>query len=233
MSRHISEKYEEELASVKEMLMEMGGLVEQQLNNACEALITHDRQIANAVREAEKRVNRLEVELDDQCVSIIALRQPAARDLRVMMSITKAVTDLERIGDEADRIAKMAIKMADRPIPADQYADFRALHQRLLPMLTGALDAFARRDTALALKVIAKDSKIDEGYEALLSKTVANMQNEPEGVEHAMSLIWAARALERIGDHAKNIGEYVVYQVEGTDVRHRKAARARLTAAQE
>ena len=120
MSKHISEKYDEELAAVQEALMEMGGLVEQQLNDACEGLITHDRHLSNKVREVEKRVNQLEVDLDDQCVSIIALRQPAARDLRVITSIMKAVTDLERIGDEADRIAKMALGVADLPIPANQ-----------------------------------------------------------------------------------------------------------------
>ncbi len=222
MSRHISEKYDEELAAVQESLMEMGGLVEQQLNDACRALITHNRELANKVRDVEQSVNTLEVELDDQCVSIIALRQPTARDLRVMMSIMKAVTDLERIGDEADRIAKMALHVADLPIPANQYADFHTIQSDLVPMLTGALDAFARADTALALSVIADDEKVDEGYAALVRKNITEMRENPEDVEHAMNLIWAARALERIGDHAKNISEYVVYQVEGEDVRHRR-----------
>lgn len=222
MSRHISEKYDEELAAVQESLMEMGGLVEQQLNDACRALITHNRELANKVRDVEQSVNTLEVELDDQCVSIIALRQPTARDLRVMMSIMKAVTDLERIGDEADRIAKMALHVADLPIPANQYADFHTIQTDLVPMLTGALDAFARADTTLALSVIADDEKVDEGYAALVRKNITEMRENPEDVEHAMNLIWAARALERIGDHAKNISEYVVYQVEGEDVRHRR-----------
>jgi len=219
MSKHISEKYDEELAAVQEALMEMGGLVEQQLNDACEGLITHDRHLSNKVREVEKRVNQLEVDLDDQCVSIIALRQPAARDLRVITSIMKAVTDLERIGDEADRIAKMALGVADLPIPAN--------HTDIVPMLTGALDAFARRDTTLAVKVIADDEKVDEGYAALVRKNMTEMRKNPEDVEHAMNLMWAARALERIGDHAKNICEYVVYQVEGEDVRHRSIGQER------
>lgn len=227
MSKHISEKYDEELAAVQEALMEMGGLVEQQLNDACEALITHDRELANKVRGVETRVNQLEVDLDDQCVSIIALRQPTARDLRVMMSIMKAVTDLERIGDEADRIAKMALGVADLPIPNNQYADFRTIHADIVPMLTGALDAFARRDTELAVKIIADDEKVDEGYAALVRKNLTDMREHPEEVEHAMNLVWAARALERIGDHAKNICEYVVYQVEGEDVRHRSPGRER------
>jgi len=227
MSKHISEKYDEELAAVQEALMEMGGLVEQQLNDACEGLITHDRHLSNKVREVEKRVNQLEVDLDDQCVSIIALRQPAARDLRVITSIMKAVTDLERIGDEADRIAKMALGVADLPIPANQYADFCTIHTDIVPMLTGALDAFARRDTTLAVKVIADDEKVDEGYAALVRKNMTEMRKNPEDVEHAMNLMWAARALERIGDHAKNICEYVVYQVEGEDVRHRSIGQER------
>ncbi len=223
MSRHISEKYDEELAAVQESLMEMGGLVEQQLKDGCRALITHNRELANTVRDVEQRVNQLEVDLDDQCVSIIALRQPTARDLRVMMSIMKAVTDLERIGDEADRIAKMALHVADLPIPDNQYADFHSIQTDLTPMLSGALDAFARRDTKLALSVIEDDEKVDEGYAALVRKNITEMRENPEDVEHAMNLIWAARALERIGDHAKNICEYVVYQVKGEDVRHRPA----------
>jgi len=228
MSRHISEKYDEELAAVQESLMEMGGLVEQQLNDACRALITHNRDLANSVREVETRVNQLEVDLDDQCVSIIALRQPTARDLRVMMSIMKAVTDLERIGDEADRIAKMALHVADLAIPDNQYADFHNIQTDLTPMLSGALDAFARRDTKLALSVIDDDEKVDEGYAALVRKNITEMRQHPEDVEHAMNLIWAARALERIGDHAKNICEYVVYQVKGEDVRHRPAGQERI-----
>lgn len=227
MSRHISEKYDEELAAVQEALMEMGGLVEQQLNDACRALITHNRDLAKQVREVERRVNTLEVDLDDQCVSIIALRQPTARDLRVMTSIMKAVTDLERIGDEADRIAKMALYLADSPIPDNQYAEFYAIQNDLVPMLTGALDAFARRDTKLAVSVIADDEKVDEGYAALVRKNITEMREHPEDVEHAMNLMWAARALERIGDHAKNICEYVVYQVEGEDVRHRPKGQER------
>ena len=227
MSRHISEKYDEELATVQESLMEMGGLVEQQLNDACRALITHNRDLANQVRQVERRVNQLEVDLDDQCVSIIALRQPTARDLRVIMSIMKAVTDLERIGDEADRIAKMALSVADLNIPDNQYADFQTIQTDLVPMLTGALDAFARRDTALALSVIANDEKVDEGYATLVRKSITEMRENPEDVEHAMNLMWAARALERIGDHAKNISEYVVYQVEGEDVRHRPSGQER------
>ena len=225
MSRHISEKYEEELAHVQDLLMEMGGLVEQQVNQACESLINHDREAAKVVRSVESRVNQLEVTLDDQCISIIALRQPTARDLRVMMSIMKAVTDLERIGDEADRIAKMALSVADLPIPANQYADFRTIYADLVPILNGALDAFARRDTALALKVIAQDKKVDLGYAELVSKSVGDIRANPDDVEHSMNLIWAARALERIGDHAKNISEYVVYQVEGEDVRHQNKGR--------
>ena len=222
MNRHISEKYDEELASVQESLMKMGGLVEQQLNDACRALVSHDRSLAGKVRELETEVNTLEVELDDQCVSIIALRQPAAGDLRAMISIVKAVTDLERIGDEADRIAKMALGISDVPIPENQYAEFRAIHADTVPILTGALDAFARRDTQLALKVIADDQKVDDGYAALVRKQMVDIRENPADVEHAINLMWAARSLERIGDHAKNISEYVVYQVEGEDVRHRR-----------
>ena len=220
MSRHISEQFDAELAAVRDSLMRMGGLVEQQVNRACEALVTHDRSLAERVRTNEQQVNQLEVELDDQCVTIIARRQPTARDLREMISIVKTITDLERIGDEAERIAKMAIQVADQEIPSHQYGDFRAIHANIERMLNGALDAFARFDDTKAMEVIAADEAVDLGYKALIREQISEMRSNPATVEHNMNLAWAARALERIGDHAKNIGEYVVYQVKGQDVRH-------------
>ena len=200
--------------------MEMGGIVESQVNNSCTALVTHDLDMAEEVRDVEANLNQFEVELDDLCVSIIAKRQPTARDLRTVVSVMKVITDLERIGDEADRIARMALDLANSEIPTDHYADFRSLHTNAVKMLKRALDAFARLDIEMALRVIEDDELIDNGYDRILRLCSEQMQSNPTEVERLLRLMWSARAVERIGDHAKNIGEYVIYLVKGRDVRH-------------
>ena len=220
MAKHISEQYDLELAQVRERLMEMGGIVESQVNNSCTALVTHDLDMAEEVRDVEANLNQFEVELDDLCVSIIAKRQPTARDLRTVVSVMKVITDLERIGDEADRIARMALDLANSEIPTDHYADFRSLHTNAVKMLKRALDAFARLDIEMALRVIEDDELIDNGYDRILRLCSEQMQSNPTEVERLLRLMWSARAVERIGDHAKNIGEYVIYLVKGRDVRH-------------
>lgn len=220
MQKHISEQYDLELSQIRDTLMEMGGLVEAQVNNACNALVNHDRELAEDVRDVETRLNQFEVELDDRCVSIIAKRQPTASDLRAVVSVMKVITDLERIGDEADRIAKMAMELADSVPPAHQYAEFRAIHTNVVKMLKRTLDAFARLDVESALRVFEEDQNIDQAYNMIVRHAIETMQANPEEVERSVSLMWAARALERIGDHAKNISEYVIYQVKGRDVRH-------------
>ncbi|MEM7219821.1 MAG: phosphate signaling complex protein PhoU [Pseudomonadota bacterium] len=222
MNRHISEQFDAELNAAHQALMGMGGLVERQLDNACTALVTHDRDLALSVREQESRVNQFELELDDQCTTIIARRQPTASDLRVILGMLKSVTDLERIGDEANRIAKMALKIADLGTPADRYAEFRDLHHEIKSMLAESLDAFARQDAELAVRVIESDEAVDAHYGALVAHHTEHMRSNPQTLEHPLNVIWAARALERAGDHAKNICESVVYQVEGRDVRHPK-----------
>ena len=220
MAKHISEQYDLELAQVRERLMEMGGIVESQVNNSCTALVTHDLDMAEEVRDVEANLNQFEVELDDLCVSIIAKRQPTARDLRTVVSVMKVITDLERIGDEADRIARMALDLANSEIPTDHRADSRSLHANAVKMLKRALDAFARLDIAMALRVIEDDELIDNGYDRILRLCSEQMQSNPTEVERLLRLMWSARAVERIGDHAKNIGEYVIYLVKGRDVRH-------------
>ena len=219
MAKHISEQYDLELAQVRERLMEMGGIVESQVNNSCTALVTHDLDMAEEVRDVEANLNQFEVELDDLCVSIIAKRQPTARDLRTVVSVMKVITDLERIGDEADRIARMALDLANSEIPTDHYADFRSLHTNAVKMLKRALDAFARLDIEMALRVIEDDELIDNGYDRILRLCSEQMQSNPTEVERLLRLMWSARAVERIGDHAKNIGEYVIYLVKGRDFR--------------
>ncbi len=224
MNKHISEQYDLELDDIKARLMEMGGLVEQQLERSCRALVSHDIELAQQVCDDDDRINQMEVDLDEQCVQIIARRQPAASDLRTLISVMRAITDLERIGDEADRIAKMAKGMAREEIPEDQYRDFRDVTGLVSKQLRAALDAFARLDVNTAQDVITGDDEVDDGYTNIVSSMLKVMAAEPEQINRSMNTIWAARALERIGDHAKNLGEYVVYQVQGEDVRHSKAA---------
>ena len=224
MQKHISEQYDLELSEIRDTLMEMGGLVEAQVNNACTSLVTHDMELAEEVRDNESRLNQFEVDLDDRCVSIIAKRQPTAGDLRAIVSVMKVITDLERIGDEADRIARMALDLADSEKPKHQYADFRGIHGNVMKMLKRTLDAFARLDVESALRVFEDDEFIDRAYNKIVRQSIETMQNNPEEVERSVSVMWASRALERIGDHAKNISEYVIYQVKGRDVRHSDVA---------
>ena len=229
MAKHISEQYDLELLQIRERLMEMGGIVEAQVSNACSALINHDLEMAAEVRDVEADLNQLEVELDDLCVSVIAKRQPTARDLRTVVSVMKVITDLERIGDEAARIERMALDWANSEIPSHQYSDFRTLQTNAIKSLKKALDAFARLDIEVALRVIEDDEMIDDGYKNILRRCSEQMQSDPTEVERLLRVMWAARAVERIGDHTKNIGEYVIYLVKGQDVRHTRITDVDLT----
>lgn len=226
MNRHISEQYDAELDSARSLLLEMGGLVEQQLQHACQSLYNHDAKLAEQVRDREDRVNRHEVDLDDLCVQIIARRQPAATDLRTLISLMNASTDLERVGDEADRIAKLVLRIADMELPADHYADVRTMAERAQGMLAMALDAFARQNAENAVGVIEADEDVDDAYDRIVRRMGKVMKNHPERFEQTLTVLWVARALERCGDHAKNLAEYIVYLVKGQDVRHADAAAA-------
>lgn len=220
MSRHISEQFDAELDGVRLLLMEMGGLVERQVETSVRSFVTHDAALAEEVLTQEDEVNRLEVVLDDQCVRTIALRQPAARDLRFLISIMKAGTDLERAGDEAARIAKMANQVSRLTPSADGYADLSHMGELVTNMVRGSLDAFARTSLEAAYGVISADVEVDALFgrceDALYE--LANVESEVS--RRAICTVWVARSLERIGDHAKNIGEHLVYLIEGTDVRH-------------
>lgn len=226
MNRHISEQYDAELDSARAHLLEMGGLVEQQLQSACSALYQHDAELALKVRQGDDRINRMEVEIDDLCVQIIARRQPAATDLRCLISIMKASTDLERVGDEANRIAKMVRQVADLDRPGDHYREIRDMAVLVQQMLTNALDAFARVNAESAADVIRADQHVDDAYDGIVRGMGATMRAQPDQIEQLLTRLWIARALERCGDHAKNLCEYIVYLVKGQDVRH-PDARAR------
>ena len=225
MSRHISEQYDSELESLRLRLMEMGGLVERQLQSATRAFVTHDAGLAAGVLEVETEVNLAELALDDDCVHIIARRQPAARDLRLLISIMKAGTDLERVGDETCKIAKMTEQVATVPIPANGYAGIQHLRDLVGRMLTNTLDAFARLDLDAAYGVIAADADVDDHFAIIDRSLLREIDEHPDYVQRAVNTVWTARALERIGDHAKNISEYIVYLIGGRDVRHRGSLR--------
>ncbi len=220
MSRHISEQFDAELETVRRQFMEMGGLVEQQLRDAMQALVTHDSALGDRVRKRDHEVNRYEVSLDEQCIHTIARRQPAAGDLRLLVTIMKASTDLERIGDEADRIARMAIGASGHELPRSRYEEVRRIYELVSKTVSSALDAVARLDTQAALDQIAADKAVDDAYHDALANLSKQMTQHPETVPQTLAAIWAARALERIGDHAKNIAEYVLYLVKGKDIRH-------------
>ncbi|OGT36106.1 MAG: phosphate transport system regulatory protein PhoU [Gammaproteobacteria bacterium RBG_16_51_14] len=220
LPHHISRQFDHELEDVRSKVMAMGGLVEQQLFNALSALTENDMELVDVVIGREVEVNSYEVMIDLECTRILARRQPAASDLRLVMAITKTITDLERIGDEAEKVAKMALDLAEKQAPRPYYVGINTMGIHVMNMLHGALDAFTRVDSKAALEVAGREPESDEQYVAILRQLITYMIEDPRNITAALDAVWTARALERVGDHARNICEYVIYFVEGKDVRH-------------
>lgn len=219
-SQHISQKFETELQDIRSRVLAMAGLVEKQVADALEALITGNVDLARQVIEQDTQVNGLEIQIDEECTQIIALRQPTASDLRLIIAILKTITDLERIGDEANSIAQKALNLSEQDRPKKSYRELSALGTHVCMMLRDALDAFGRFDVDAALKVAREDKNVDEEYEGILRQMITYMMEDPRTISRVLDLMWSARSLERIGDHATNVCEYVIYLVEGKDVRH-------------
>ncbi len=220
-SEHISKQFETDLDTTRTRVLQMGGLVEAQILAAIDAYATGDAALIDQVIENDARVNGYEVAIDGACNHIVVKRQPAASDLRLIMAISKIVTDLERIGDEAEKIARMARAIYEHGgHHAQRFPSIRHAAQIAVRMVRQALDAFARLDAALAAEVVKEDVAIDGEFRSVLRQLITYMMEDPRTISPALDIVWVAKAVERIGDHAKNLAEQVIYIVKGTDVRH-------------
>ena len=220
-SEHTSKQFDAELEAVRARVLQMGGLVESQIRLAVESLTGGDVELMNRIIADDHRVNAMEVEIDESCNQIIARRQPAAGDLRMIMTVIKTITDLERIGDEAEKIARMAKLLSQREsLILPRYNEIKNAADLALDMLRKSLDAFARLDLACAAQVVRQDELVDEEFRTIMRYLITFMMEDPRTISTALEILFVAKAIERIGDHAKNMSEYVVYMVKGRDVRH-------------
>ncbi len=219
-SHHISQQFNADLEEIKNNVLEMGGMVEKQLSDAIDAIINADSGLGALVREDDAAINAMEMQIDEECNRILARRQPAASDLRLVLSIIKAVNDLERIGDESAKIARLAIELTEQGESSKGYVEIRHIGEHVRRMVSMALDAFARYDIDAALAVAREDASVDVEYSSAMREMITYMIEDPRSITRVLNVVWALRSLERVGDHAKNIAEHVIYLVKGTDVRH-------------
>ena len=220
-TEHTSKQFDAELEAVRARVLQMGGLVESQIRLAVETLSSGDVAQMNRIIADDHRVNAMEVEIDENCNQIIARRQPAAGDLRMVMTVIKTITDLERIGDEAEKIARMAKLLSQKErLILPRYTEIKHAAELALDMLRKSLDAFARLDLSCAAQVVRQDELVDEEFRTIMRYLITFMMEDPRTISTALEILFIAKAIERIGDHAKNMSEYVVYMVKGRDVRH-------------
>ena len=221
MNEHVSKRFDSELENLRSRVMQMGGLVETQIGRAIESFISGDQDLMQQVIADDHQVNGLEVSIDDDCAHIIARRQPTAGDLRMVMAVSKIVTDLERIGDEAAKIARMGKEIYQRDkLLIPRLTDIRKVGGIGITMLRDVLDAFVRLDVSDATRIIREDAAVDDQFRGILRQLITYMMEDPRTISTALDIVFIAKAIERIGDHAKNIAEDVIYIVKGTDVRH-------------
>lgn len=220
LGQHISKQFNEELEDVRGKVLQMGGIVEEQLHRAILALINGDTELARQVVGDDYRVNALEVEIDEECTRIVALRQPAASDLRLVMAVIKTITDLERIGDEAKRVAKMVVYKPDGSMRSEVRQEIEHMGGLVREQLKIALDAFARTDVETAVEVVNIDNRVDDKYVSITRHLMTYMAEDASNIPEILNILWAARAMERMGDRCENIAEYVYYLVHGRDIRH-------------
>ena len=221
---HISGQFNNELGTLKNDILAMGGLVESQLSLALNALLEKNTEKALQVIKRDNEVNALELKIDQECARILARRQPAASDLRLVLAVIKINMDLERVGDEAAKIARQAKVIVENSLLDSQFVNLRLMGKQIIDTLRLALDALARSDAQLALEIVAGDSSIDAVYAKAMEVVVKTMRADESIIPVMLNELWALKALERIGDHASNIGEHVIYMVSGHDVRHRSSA---------
>jgi len=220
LGEHISQQFNEELEAVRSKVLRMGGVVEEQLRNAIKGLVTGNPALAAEVVVNDQRVNALEMEIDEDCTRIVARRQPAASDLRLVMTVIRTINDLERIGDEVKRVAKMVESELSGVLEEDIRQELEHMGSLVREMLHQVLDAFARVDIDAAVKVAKSDHKVDVKYESITRQAITYMAQDPKSIPDMLRVLWAARALERVGDRCENIAEYVIYMMIGKDVRH-------------
>jgi len=224
LDKHISRRFNEELEQIRTLVMQMGELVEQQVNDGLNAVLNADEKLAKKVIQRDQEVNTMELEIDEYCTQILARRQPAASDLRLIVSVVKSITDLERMGDEAAKLGRNAIKLARGSFAEEEgsrpLVELKHLGHHVNKTLNQALIAYAQMDVAAALEIIKNDDIIDEEFDNISRLLVTKMMENPREIKNSLRVTWCARALERIGDHTTNLCEYIVYLVEGKDVRH-------------
>ncbi|WP_456268698.1 phosphate signaling complex protein PhoU [Kushneria sp. AK178] len=219
-SQHISRQFNQELESLKTQLLAMGGLVERQINEVIAALLEGDFDTAERVRNNDREVNTFQLDIDDECTHILARRQPTASDLRLVMAVTRATSDLERMGDEANKIARHALSLIEEGQTRRGFTEVRHISTRVRDMVRQALTAFARMDANQAREVLGEDEVVDQDYQTAMRSLVTFMMEDPRSISSVLNVIWILRSLERIGDHADNLAESVIYLVEGDDIRH-------------
>jgi len=220
LGQHISHRYNEELEDIRSKVLQMGGLVEVQTENAVKSLLSHDRELAKKVASSDHKVNKMEIDIDEECIRVIARRQPTASDLRLVIAVSKVITDLERIGDEAEKIALYSKKLAKKKSVIGMHSELAHLSELVLTILHDSLDAFARMDADQAVRIIGLDQQVNNEFDTLSRLLITFMMEDPRHIKASLRVSWCARSLERIAEHSQNICEYVIFLVKGKDVRH-------------